>query len=337
VSELIGRVRHRWLKVALRFGATAVILVVLFSVVAWDDVWSALASAAWPWLVLMYAVALIRQLIDAAQLRYLLRNVDVELPVRRVFLASQLASFYSLVVPGDIASSVAKWANLSVATGKRSTVLSAMIYNKLLMLSVPALIGTVALIVEDPFDRAWVVALAASILLAIVVALVALYHPRFGSWTEGTAGRIARRFPESIERRVGYLTGSMQGIRRLPPRHHVIMVSFVTVSVGSGVLRVWLGIQALGLGVSVFSVLWIMAFALIGRILPITVASLGIRESLLVVALTPLGVERGAAVALGLLGFSTIVMLAVIGAAYQISLVAGWASSAGTPDVADSS
>jgi uncharacterized membrane protein YbhN (UPF0104 family) len=308
------------------------VLTLLFLVVAWDDVWGAIGSAALGWIVLMYGALLVRQVVDAFQLRYLLGRVGSDVPVRRVFLASQLASFYSLVLPGDIAASAAKWSNLSVATGKRSLVLSAMVYNKLLMLSVPALIGTIALIADDPFDQPWLMILAVSIVTALVFLLVALYHPILGEWTERVLTKVARRLPAQIAIRVGYLADAIRSIRTLPMRHHLVMISFALVSVSLGVLRLWLGMMALGLGVSVFSVLWVMAFALIGRILPITIASLGIRESLLAVALTPLGVAREQAVALGLLGFSSIVLLGIIGGVYQAVLLSDRSRVTTSPD-----
>jgi len=275
----------------------------------------------------MYAVTLLRQLVDAFQLRHLLARVGSPLPVRRTFLASQLASFYSLVLPGDIASSGAKWANLSIATGKRSLVLNAMVYNRLVMLTVPVLIGTVALIVDDPFDELWVVLLAVAIFCSLIVLLAMLYHPRLGAWSQRWLERLANRLPERVARKVGYVVGSLGAVRSMPPREHATMFGFVCLSVSLGIVRLWTAIEALDLGVSPFAVLWIMAFALIGRVLPITIASLGIRESLLIVALTPLGVASGQAVALGLLGFTRILLLALIGAAYQIAMVMGWADA----------
>lgn len=325
---MIGRLRNRWVRIGLRVLATLVIVTVLFVVVGWGDVWAALVSASWPWLVAMYAVALGKQVIDAFQLRYLLAQVGSPVPLRRVFLASQLASFYSIVLPGDVAASTAKWADLSIATGRRSLVLTAMVYNRLMMLSVPVLVGTIALIVDDPFDEAWVVALAAVILAGIVFALLLLYHPRLGSWSERLLRALASKLPKRVGDKIGYVITSLAAIRALPLRDHLRVLGFVTAGVGMGVVRIWFGMLALDLGVSPLAVLWIMAFNLIGRLLPITIASLGIRESLLIVALTPLGVARERSVALGLLGFSTILMLALIGAAYQISLVLGRRSAA---------
>ena len=61
--------------------------------------------------------------------------------------------------------------------------------------------------------------------------------------------------------------------------------------------------------------------------LPITIAGLGIREGILLVALSAYDVPGEQAVALGLLGFSTIVFMALIGAGYQLALTVGWATA----------
>ena len=326
---MLERVPESALKVGIRLLLTVVILMILVNAVGWDLVWQALLEASWPWLVAMYTAVLAIQVLNALQLQRLLRGIGVEVRLGRAFLASQLASFYSLIVPGDLAASAAKWANLSVATGKRSLVLNALLYNKLLTMTVPAAIGAMALAIDNPFGRLWVTVLAFVIFGGLLLLMALLYSPRLGTWSERRIRWIADRFPERIALRLGFAINSLTEVRRLPGREHVLLLSFAIVGVSLGVARVFFGIEALDLGVSPFAVLWIMAFTLIARLLPITVANLGIRESLLVVALTPLGVPAEQAVALGLLGFSTIVLLAVIGGVYQITLLAGWSSRRG--------
>jgi hypothetical protein len=312
------------------------VMVIMTRVVGWSRIWGVLSGARWRWLTAVYGVALIHQLIAAQQLRLILMAVQVSLPLRRIFLASQLASLYSLILPGDTASAV-KWANLAVASRKRSLVLNALIYNKLLMLAAPLLVGTIALIIDDPFQQRWVSAVSAVTFFALIGLMVLLYHPAVGRNVEHRLRSIGDRLPEPVARRIGYALTSLGSVRRMDHRDHTTLASFALVGVGLGVIRVWCGIQALDLGVSVFSVLWILAFTVIGRFLPITIANLGIREGLLVAALVPLGVPSEEAVALGLLGFSAIVMLALIGAGYQVALTIGWAQAGpptapGSPD-----
>ncbi len=325
-DDVRGR-RRIVVRYSLRLGVTVVIVALLYSIVGWSDVVRALAGASIPWLVLMYGSRLLRQFIDAAQLRYLLSRVEVDVTIGRVFLASQLASLYSLILPGELAASTAKWANLAEATQKRSLVLNAMAYTKFLFLAVPLAIGSVALAVDNPLDTAWIQVIALALLFALLSMMLLLYHPRLGSNTEKWLRGMSSHLPAGLEMKFGYLLDSLARLREIRGRDHAVMAGFMLASSSMGVLRFWSGIQALHVGVPLLGVLWVIAFITLGRMLPITIANVGVREGLLVVALAAFDVPADQAVALGALAFSTTVMLAIIGAAYQTSRLLGWTTN----------
>jgi uncharacterized membrane protein YbhN (UPF0104 family) len=119
----------------------------------------------------------------------------------------------------------------------------------------------------------------------------------------------------------------MVRVRALDWKVHVSMLGFTALGLATGVLRFYLAMRALGIIVSLASVIWITAFLKFARFLPITIANLGVREGLLVFALAASNVPAQQAVALGLLGFSVAVLNGLIGAGYQVALVMGWASA----------
>jgi hypothetical protein len=80
----------------------------------------------------------------------------------------------------------------------------------------------------------------------------------------------------------------------------------------------------MAIDVSLVHVLWISAFLVFTAALPLTIANLGVREGLLIVALSPFDVAPALAIALGLLLFSNQIVAALIGVAYQIALNFGW-------------
>ena len=64
---------------------------------------------------------------------------------------------------------------------------------------------------------------------------------------------------------------------------------------------------------------WLCAIVyIIGR-LPISIANLGVRESLLVSMLAIYGVDKSAALLMSMILFSRLVVMAVVGAMYQVS------------------
>lgn len=314
-------------RVLLKVGFTALVVGLMVMLVGWGEIAAALTRASLPWLVAMYALKLLRQVVDAFQFRFLTRRVGLDLALGRIFLASQLASLYSFVAPGEVAASAAKWANLSIATGARSAVLNVMVYMKLLYLAVPALIGAIALAIDNPFDSWWAPTLAWSLIAAIVLVMIALYHPALERTVNRWGRRLARFLPTSLEMKAGHLLNSMARVRKIGGRTHVTLIGLMCLGVAVEIGRFYSGIRALGLSVPLTSVLWVLAFMGVARLLPITVANLGIREGVLVFALAPLGVAAEQAVALGFLSFSAVVFLALIGAGYQLALATGLASA----------
>jgi uncharacterized membrane protein YbhN (UPF0104 family) len=316
-SGIESKVRY-----GVKLALTVAVLTVLVRSVGWAEISDALLSASGTWLAVMYGLKLVRQVVDAAQLRFLLSRVKVKVGLSRVFLASQLASFYSLVVPGEIASNAAKWANLAAATGERSLLLNAMVYNKLLMLLVPSAIGALALAIDNPLQEPWLPVAAGAILLGLMLVLMGLYHPALGALSDRLFRRLGSILPERWQARIDAGLDSMAAIRSFRWNRHALMLLFALTSLSVGIGRFYTGILALGIDVPLIGVLWVIAFLGIGRLLPFTISNLGIREGLLIFALSAFAVPAERAVALGLLSFSAVVLLAIIGGVYQAVLVA---------------
>ena len=72
----------------------------------------------------VYLIALISILVNAFLLRFLLSSIGLQVSIGRVILAKSLSTFYALILPGDLFAGVAKWADLSAATGDKARVLS---------------------------------------------------------------------------------------------------------------------------------------------------------------------------------------------------------------------
>jgi uncharacterized membrane protein YbhN (UPF0104 family) len=80
---------------------------------------------------------------------------------------------------------------------------------------------------------------------------------------------------------------------------------------------------AVHIDANILSILWVFAFITLVNILPFTIGGIGVREALLVIALAPLGVPAEQAVALGLILFTNILLMAAVGFVYQMSILSG--------------
>jgi len=308
-----------------KLGATVLLLWLVLRAVGWEGVGAALWQVDWRWLVAMYVVLWVRQVILAGQLRYALLTAGARVSWLRVFLSSQLSSFYSLILPGNVAAGGVKWANLAAATGRKSTVLSAMFYCQLARLMMVMLVGVTALMIDNPLESRALVAAAAVMLALIVMLLLGLYVPRFGRRTVGLLRRLAGRLPDKAATKVGYILDGILAVHRFRRVDHAIILVIVCAIVGTQIGVLALAVRSMGLHVPVLSIVWIFAFLAAVRIVPLTIGSLGVREGLLIVAMRPLGVPEEQAVSVGLVMFTNLLFMALVGLGYQVALLAGWA------------
>ena len=312
-------------KWAVMLGSGLLLLGLLAHMTGWQQLAAELGEVRWPWLVAMYAVLWMRQAVEARQMCFILKRMGVSVGVGRIFLASQLSSFYSLVMPGEFVSSGAKWANLAAATGKKSTVLNAMLYNRLLQPAVLSAIGIVALIVDDPERIGLLRSLGLVVLAGLVSSVVVLYHPRTAMLADWLYRRVAGVIPRAVSEKIGHMLVTMDHVRRFRRRDHVVVIGFVCVATVLGLAGFVFAMNAVALDVSLCHTFWVFVFLTIARFLPLTVGNLGVREGLLVVMLQPLGVAPEKAILLGLVMFTRLLFMALVGFLYQVALAIGLA------------
>ena len=313
-------------KRVLKVGLTLLAGSLLVAAVGWHDLVSALGGASLGLLGLMYVSVAGARMAEALQMASILSRAGAPVGRGRVVLANSLSAMYSLIVPGDVVASGAKWMNLAAATGKWTLVLNAIVYNRLALLFPALVVGAIALLLEDPFTPLWVRPTMAGILAGMLAAMILLWHPKFTTPVERFVELVARPLPRSGRRRVDMLLSAMRPVRAFRLRDHlsiaVLGLAATAMTVGG---HAFAYAAVPGVEVPILSIVWLHAVVVGVRQLPITIGGLGVREGLLVVLLAPYGVEAGAAVALGLVLFTTSVVFAFVGATYQFALTVGWA------------
>lgn len=315
------------LKLVLKVAVTVALLAMLFRVADAREIFEAIRGASPVWLCLMYPVALTARVVEATLFRSLLGYVGVRLSIRRVFFASALSGLYGLVSPGDVVASFAKWQNLSAATGRKALVLSAIIYNRLVLLAVPLMAGVFALRHENPVPDAPLFEIAIAMWAAVVGVGVFMFHPKLGPAFDRMTRKAYSFFPEFVTRRIEYLLGSLDLIRSIPlgahPRLLLISVTNFLALLASTALLC----RALGLSVPIWGLVMLQSVLVLSGHLQVTVAGFGVRETVFLLVLGTYGVPQAAAVAAGLLAFTMRFAFALIGGLYQVALMFGWADS----------
>lgn len=312
---------------ALKIIFTVAILGFLIRKAGLRNILGALNSANVVLLLPMYVFVACRAVLQSFLTHMLLKRVGSSATILRVFLASTLASFYGLVVPGDIVASFAKWKNLSLATGQKASVLNAMVYQRLLLIIISLAIGLIALALENPIPEYPIAAVSSLLLLIFFILGMLLFSPRVGLVVDPLLQRIALKLPGALGCKMGNVIASLGEFRRLSLSHHAQFVSLGLLTVGFMIASLAIAGHALTLDLSLTTVAWLQVMLLLLRTIPITVGNLGVRETFLIFVLAAYGIEPATAIALGLLLFSRELFIAIIGGLYQTALLFGWAQT----------
>jgi hypothetical protein len=224
-------------------------------------------------------------------------------------------------------ASAAKWANLSSATNNKSVVINAIVYNRLVILVPPLIIGAVALAWENPFPDSLLEEGVTLLALAGIVAVICIFHPKYGAATDRFARKLFGSLPLKIKNLVETVLDALQPFRRFQLRDHISIYSVGILSMVMNFAVFACAVKAVGLEIPFLTQAWTMALLLSSRQVPITLSNLGIREGILMVVLSNYGVDLEISFTLGLIIFSYSIVMALIGLLYQISLTLGLSDS----------
>jgi uncharacterized membrane protein YbhN (UPF0104 family) len=307
----------------LKVGVTAFVTGVLIRMIGWTQIVDALARTRWQWLLVMYTLLLGSRVVYALEMKVVLRRVGAPVGLGRVFLANSLSILYSLVLPGDLFASAAKWGNLSAATGKKSVVFNAIVYNRFALLLPPLFFGAIALALENPFPETPFAELVASVVVAMIVVMFGLYHPRLGPYVDNIVRRVASPLPTAVYSRVEMILVSMAGFRSLRFTDHIQIFAIGSLGVTMSVLVFLSAVNAMGIAVPSLVLIWTQTILIALRQIPITISNLGVREGFLIYVFGQYGILPESAFAVGMLAFSNILLMAFIGLVYQLTLFSG--------------
>ncbi|MEA3056715.1 MAG: glycosyltransferase 2 family protein [Actinomycetota bacterium] len=229
--------------------------------------------------------------------------------VRRLLNHYLAGLFVGNFLPSTIGGDVLRVARQSAENGDRPSTFASVVLERLTGWLVLPVITLTAFVINPGLRRLGNATLLAFVLsvttLVLLCALLfAAAHPRVG-------GRLVES--EGWQRFLGAVHLGLDRFRRHPSAvANVLLVGFAYQL--AVVLSAYLAARALGLDVGPTAILAFMPAVAIAQVLPISLGGLGVREGAFVLFLHPLGVERGEAIALGLLFYGMNLAVSLLGA-----------------------
>jgi len=316
-------------KFCLRLIFTATIMLALVYAIGWSSIINAILEVNIYLLLLAWLLALVGRYVESAQMSRIMRQATMPISTTKVFLANSLSTFYGLILPGDLIAGIAKWANLSAIVGKKSGVLNAMVYNRVMLLFpwIPA--GLIALALYNPTSSVLFPAVLTLISILCFLLAILFYHPVTGPKLNNfLSGKFQAWLPGRISAKTEGLLSSLRSFYCFPWLFHFKMFIRGVLVLGIAVLKFVVTAAALKISLPILVLVWVLCFIKLVSQLPISFHGLGVREGILVATLSLYSVGEASAFSLGILSFSSVLIFAFIGCIYQICLSFGWVNLA---------
>jgi uncharacterized membrane protein YbhN (UPF0104 family) len=259
-----------------------------------------------------------------AQMTLLLGYVGCRVSWLRVFRANALAAFYALFTPGSLIAIAVKWTDLAAATGKRAVVFNAIVYSRLLLDLQPMIIGAAALAWANPLGEPMLAVAVGSLAALGLAAALCLFSPWLAPVGRLASIAVGRCLPVRLRAHLEHILDELEPFRAFPLTRHLSLAAMALSSFAVGIVVRLMIMKSLGFTVPLSTIIWVDAMLLAAGHVPITLGNFGVREGLVVAAFGLYGVPAEVAVAYGLVVYSCRNILALVGAGYQLALIAGW-------------
>lgn len=318
-------------KLLIRILITTGLLIWIFRQIKIGQFVQAIKTARWQLLIAVWTITIVFFWIRSIKMQLILKKQDCRIGISTIFRASVVTSLYSMILPG-LLSTGAKWYILKKDSGKGSNVLSSMVYNQLSTLFVITVFGLVALMITNPVlilktevNNWWLLPLICGIfLIVIIIITLLLLNSRTGDRIINCLSYFLKPFPITIHQKGRQILDQIATFQTAGAGFHLKIASITTIdTLIGGVIVYLLSARAANVAVSVSVLVWLFAaISILGRI-PISLANLGVREVTLVGLLGIYGVEKSQALLMSMIIFSSLVLMAAIGAIYQIFWTVG--------------
>jgi uncharacterized membrane protein YbhN (UPF0104 family) len=314
-------------KLIIRILIATGLLVWVFSQIDLGQFRQAVKTARWQFLIAVWVLTVAIFWINSIKIQLILKKQGCSVGLIMLFGASAMTQLYGMIIPGILSTGV-KWYILKKSTGKGSKVLSSMVYNQLSIMIVMTVFGLASLMIINPVSllmtetkNQWLLPAVCGILLIVVLSVtLLLLNGRTGGKITNALKLLLGPLPANVRQQGHTLIDHIAVFQTVGAWFHVTM-AFITIIANliGGVFMYVLSARAANVTapLAVFVCLCAIVYVL-GRV-PITVANLGVREVTLVGFLTIYGVGKPAALLMSMILFSASVVMAVIGALYQIS------------------
>jgi len=308
------------LRIALQLTFTIVVLILLFKSINLSTLTQILGSIKiWP-LLFSLLVTFLMRFLWAYQISITQPPMDMHFSVYAIFRIQMIATFYSLVLPGDLLAGGVSWYKLSRPGRKYVEAGALLIFFRLVQISCLVFIGLIVALWDPQIGSPEFRTLIIIGLLSIIIMWILFFSNQVIRIFDFIVSRVNwdSSFLTSLYDNVEKLLNTILRFRTLGINRLIFVFGLSLIAQSLGLVYFFSLARAVDIQLPFFVIGWISTFVTIIQMIPISIAGLGIREASYAVLLNDYGISPEQAISFSITIFAVFVIVGLLGGIFEL-------------------
>ncbi len=304
---------RKWLILIGRYAFGFGILGYFFYKIEFSNVLIAISNTDSRFLFAGLIFALGVRILQAWQLSVGIRHQKTPINIRKTFEINLICQFYGLFLPSMVVGAGVRWYKLYKHTGKRAETFSAILFIRFINTFLMLIIGTCAVLIENPFGLQRFFWIGIFIIGAMGVCYIGLFNNRITDKMEYYIKHMPVWIPDKLREGFREFFLCVFHFKHLAGKQ---AIKLFTVPVGIIIFSIFTFFfvaKSIHQCIPIISLIWIVSIVYIIHLIPISISGLGLREGALVLILPNYGINESSALALSLIIFAINLLFGLIG------------------------
>jgi len=231
-----------------------------------------------------------------------------------------IATFYSLVLPGDLIAGGVSWYKLSQPNHKYVEAGALLIFFRLVQISSLIFVGLLAALMDQQIAIPEIRAIIVIGLLGIVLMWIIFFSNQISKILTFITDKLNGKssFLTSLFNSVEKILYSILKFRLLSINRLIIVFSISIIAQAIGLVYYLSLARAVNIKLSIFVIGWISTIVTIVQMIPVSIAGLGVREISYAVLLNDYGISPEQAISFSITIFVVFVIVGFIGGLFEL-------------------
>lgn len=306
-----------YLVFTFKLAVSSILIFLVFWKVPVGDVWAALTGAVWYWVLLGYMTSFPQRFLESYQTACFARVQKLDISPNQVFQVDLITCFYSLFLPGVLATGPIRWYRLFRLDHRPVNIMACVIYHRLFELFLVLLGGLIFWSLDPHARQIWIAPL---VFLGLLICGISGYVLSVTRLLPQIMAAIKRwfRLPVKVVNQIDEIDHSVRYFRTMPASLHLKLVAIGTTRHLLGVSGMVILAWSLGSTVSFSGMGWMRSMLNLLEFLPITFLGLGVRDGSLALMMESAGQDATHAVALSFLMLGRMFMMGFTGGLLEL-------------------